>query len=112
MNRRMCIPYLKPDPLKSDVTGKSCIGGGYQRTKIIRNQFNYVGQKQTVDLPLRTNANFAYERFSPCSVMAKVVHFNCKNSTKEAVFDDIINYFANCCVVGVDFNNLDNLTTI
>lgn len=46
------------------------------------------------------------------SVMVKAAHFNCEFFTEEAVLDDIINYFPNCFVVGVDFNDLSNLTTI
>ncbi|KAG1625366.1 hypothetical protein G6F44_012685 [Rhizopus delemar] len=79
---------------------------------LVCQQFNFVGQKQTIDLPLQINADFAFEKFSSYSAMAKVVHFNCDISTKEAVFGDIINYFTNCFVVGVNFNDLSNLTTI
>ncbi|CAO3640927.1 unnamed protein product [Mucor hiemalis] len=74
--------------------------------------FNYVDQKQTINLPLEINADFAFRKFSSCSTMAKVVHFICDISIEEAVFNKLVNYFTNCLVVGVNFNDLRDLTSV
>ncbi|KAI7900484.1 uncharacterized protein BX663DRAFT_532368 [Cokeromyces recurvatus] len=79
---------------------------------LVCHQFNYIGQKQAINIPFHINTDFDFEKFTVPSTMAKVVHIDCNISTKEAVFDHIINSLTNCFVVGINFNNLNDLTTI
>lgn len=67
--------------------------------------------KQSISPP-PDQCHFAFRKFPSCSTMTKVVHFICDISTEEAVFNKLVNYFTNCLVVGVDSNDLRDLTSV
>lgn len=79
---------------------------------LVYQQFNYIGKKQTINLPFHINANFGFESFTVPSTMAKVAHTDCNISTEEAVFNCIINYLTSRFVIDINLNDLNNLTTI
>lgn len=79
---------------------------------LVYQQFNYIGKKQAISLSFHINADFGFENFIVPSTMAKVAHIDCNISTEEAVFNCIINYLTSRFVIGINFNDLNNLTTI
>jgi hypothetical protein len=44
--------------------------------------------------------------------MTKVVHVSCSVTTEQAVFDHVLKCFTNRCIIGINFNDLTNLTII
>ncbi|KAG0747158.1 hypothetical protein G6F57_007947 [Rhizopus arrhizus] len=75
-------------------------------------QFNYVSQKVTTYLPFEIKAGCRREDFALPSTMAKVVHVSCSITTEHAVFNHILKCLTNCCIIGINFNDLTNLTII
>lgn len=66
----------------------------------------------TTYLPFEIKAGCRCEDFILPNRMAKVVHVSCSITTEQAVFDHILKCFMNCCIVGINFNDLTTLTTI
>ncbi|KAI8973631.1 hypothetical protein BDF20DRAFT_907120 [Mycotypha africana] len=79
---------------------------------LVCQQFNYIGQKQAINVPFHINADFGCGKFAAPSTMATVVHIDCNSYTEEAVFNYIVTSFTSCFVVGINFNDLNKLSTI
>lgn len=75
-------------------------------------QLNYVRQKHTINLLFQINAHFSFEKITVPSTMTKIVLVDCSISTEKDSFDGIVKSFTRCFVLGINFNDLDDLTTI